>query len=271
MSEFLIRFGEGFNWGYSPITQIGEKPADVGINFGILKLRAGDRYSGNAAFEEALLLMSGSVMFRFGDTESTVSRSSIFEENPFVLHHAAGSSVRVIAQLDSELAIFQVPNSKEFSTMLFDSKNMLESEHRDKGLLDDTSYRIVRTVFDLRNRPNALLVLGEVINFPGRWSSYPPHHHPQPEIYHYRFTHPHGYGHCEIGEQVLKVREFDTVKILDLRDHSQVAAPGYGMYYLWVIRHLAGNPYTIPEFTEEHRWLKSPDAEVWRPSVMSSR
>ena len=85
-------------------------------------------------------------------------------------------------------------------------------------------------------------VLGEVVTMPGRWSSYPPHHHPQPEIYHYRFTRPQGYGHAELGDDVLKVKQFDTVKIFDGNDHAQCAAPGYGMYYSWVIRHLPDNP-----------------------------
>ena len=70
---------------------------------------------------------------------------------------------------------------------------------------------------------------------PGRWSSYPPHHHPQPEIYHYRFTMPQGYGHRRDWRPVVKVRhmirsEFRLGSIM-----RQCAAPGYGMYYSWVI------------------------------------
>jgi 5-deoxy-glucuronate isomerase len=124
----------------------------------------------------------------------------------------------------------------------------------------------VRTIFDGTTAdPNAELVLGEVITFQGGWSSYPPHHHPQAEIYHYRFTEPQGYGHAELGETVLKVRNYDTVKILDEKDHAQCAAPGYGMYYSWVIRHLPDNPYTVPEFTEEHAWIMNPDSQYWDP------
>ena len=96
--------------------------------------------------------------------------------------------------------------------------------------------------------------------------SRPPHHHAQPEIYHYRFTEPQGYGHGELGDHVFKVRQFDTLKILDQNDHSQTSAPGYGMYYIWVIRHLPGDPYTVPRFTPEHRWTmeKGADARSWK-------
>lgn len=58
-----------------------------------------------------------------------------------------------------------------------------------------------------------------------------------------------------------KVRQNDTLLIRDGQDHPQVAAPGYGMYYLWVIRHLPGNHYTIPELTEEHQWANEPGAD----------
>ncbi len=49
-------------------------------------------------------------------------------------------------------------------------------------------------MFDLDNAPQSNLVMGEVFNQPGRWSSYPPHHHPQPEVYYYQFEHPEGFG-----------------------------------------------------------------------------
>jgi 5-deoxy-glucuronate isomerase len=38
------------------------------------------------------------------------------------------------------------------------------------------------------------MVLGEVVNLPGKWSSYPPHGHPQPEVYFYHFEKPQGFG-----------------------------------------------------------------------------
>ena len=42
MSDFFISHPKGFAFGYTPITKIGETVHDTGINFGILKLKAGD-------------------------------------------------------------------------------------------------------------------------------------------------------------------------------------------------------------------------------------
>jgi 5-deoxy-glucuronate isomerase len=37
------------------------------------------------------------------------------------------------------------------------------------------------------------------------------------------------------------------------------------MYYAWVIRHLPGQKYDVPEFTEEHAWTMKPGARIWEP------
>jgi 5-deoxy-glucuronate isomerase len=50
------------------------------------------------------------------------------------------------------------------------------------------------------------------------------------------------------------VQQHDVLAIEPGLDHAQTAAPGYHMYYLWVIRHLDQDPYTGFEYTETHRW-----------------
>lgn len=245
----------GFGWGLTAITRAGETTLDTGMSFGVVRLRPGEIYQPDPSLENACLLLRGEVRFEAEGISSRARRGSFFDENPSVLHLPPGAAGRVESFGEAELLSVETAGQGHFDPRCFGPGDLLETEHRGRGRLEDTAYRMVRTVFDRRNRPGAALVLGEVVNFPGRWSSYPPHHHPQPEIYHYRFEPGQGYGHAELGEAVLKVRHGDTVKIFDGQDHSQVAAPGYRMYYLWVIRHLPGNPYTVPEFTEEHRWL----------------
>src|SRR3990167_1311355 len=265
MSEFLVHHPDGFNPGRTMITRIGE-PHDTGIELSVFKMPRGNKEHFNSTREAAYLLLHGECMLYFDDKICQIARASVFDDDPVVLHSAAHHRLTITAITDCEFVIAEVENTEKFSTQIFDGKNLLENEKRGKGILNDTAYRIVRTVFDARNRPKAKLVIGEVVNAPGCWSSYPQHHHLQPEIYHYRFTEPQGYGHAECGDDVFKVRQYDTYKILNQRDHSQTAAPGYGMYYVWVLRHLDNAIYTAPEFTEEHSWTKNLDANsrVWK-------
>ena len=200
-----IRHPEGFGPGVTPITRSGVARDDTGMDFDIVVMRPGDVIEETSGLETAWLLLSGEAGLAWTGGAATVRRDSIFDEDPIALHLPAGTHARVEALSAVEWARFRTENDAAFPATLFDGSNLLESEDRDKGLWDDAAWRIVRTIFDTRNRPTARLVLGEVINFPGRWSSYPPHHHPHPEIYHYRFTAPQGYGHGELGDEVLKV------------------------------------------------------------------
>jgi 5-deoxy-glucuronate isomerase len=238
---------------------------ETGIEFGVLRLSAGAAEEMRTTHETALLLMSGSATLTLGNRTTEIARASLFDESPSCAHLPADGTIRISARTDCEFTVYRSANRKPFAAKLYAPADTPD-EHRGKGQVGGACLRLVRTIFDRSNSdPNAELVLGEVITLPGRWSSYPPHHHPQPEIYHYRFTHPQGFGHAEHGDAVFKVRHNDTVKILAGNDHAQCAAPGYAMYYAWVIRHLPDNPYTVPEFTAEHRWTMEPGATVWHP------
>ena len=263
MSELVSAYRSGFPLGYTAVTHAAEDL--TGISFGILKLQAGASHQVTTQAETAFLLMSGVVRLSAGGREERFWRQSLFDEGPSCLHVSAGTEIVIAAEEDSELTTYETLNRRQFEPRFYQPAHV-PTEHRGKGQVGDTCYRFVRTIFDRSNAdPNAELVLGEVITMPGRWSSYPPHHHPQPEIYHYRFTMPQGYGHAELGDRVFRVRNYDTIRIPAGLDHAQCAAPGYGMYYSWVIRHLPEKPYTVPEFTAEHRWTMDPEAQFWEP------
>lgn len=266
MTLHLTQHRAGFGPGLTEITRIGETKDDTGIGFAVLRLAPGDSLETTAATETAWLLMEGRVTVTAGDETAMFERASLFDESSSCIHVAAGTRVKLACESACEFTVYTVANAKPFAPRLFSPKDV-PNEHRGAGQVGGACLRFVRTIFDGTNSdPNSEMVLGEVITMPGKWSSYPPHHHPQPEIYHYRFTDPRGFGHAELGDAVLKVRNNDTVKIFGPNDHAQVAAPGYGMYYAWVIRHLPGNRYTVPEFTAEHTWTMKPDADFWKPA-----
>jgi 5-deoxy-glucuronate isomerase len=247
------------------MTWITDHDDPTGIAFGVRRLAAGESLDEIVTGETALLLLDGVVSVGVRERRETLRRGSVFDERPSALHVAAGERVVLEAAGPVELVVCRAQNERPFEPALH-APAEVEDERRGRGVLHDTALRFVRTIFDAESAPpEADLVLGEVVTLPGRWSSYPPHHHPQPEIYHYRFTDPRGYGHAELGDEVVKVRSYDTVAIPAGVDHPQCAAPGYGMYYVWVIRHLPGARYSVPEFDPDHEWVMRPDARTWWP------
>ena len=265
MSGPITEHRAGFSAGWTAITRYDDPHEPTGLGLAVLKLSAGENYREVTPVESAFLLMTGRVTVTLADRSSQLARASLFDEGPSCVHVAAGAEVQLSAETPAELTVYRTGNRRTFDSRIFLPSDTVD-EQRGKGQVGGACLRLVRTIFDRSNSDaSAELVLGEVITLPGRWSSYPPHHHPQPEIYHYRFAHPQGYGHAELGDAVFKVRAHDTIKILAGNDHAQCAAPGYPMYYSWVIRHLQNNPYTVPEFTAEHRWTMQPDAALWHP------
>ncbi|MEX2682150.1 MAG: 5-deoxy-glucuronate isomerase [Candidatus Sigynarchaeota archaeon] len=267
----------GMNW----VVKIDELPWDdprnAKMDFAILLLEKSQTIVIDQPLEKAFLLLKGDAVLSWKDMitgkviEKNVKRASFFDEDPHCLHVPASVAVTITsaASVQSELAIFMTRNETSFSPKLY-LPSECRSEQRGEGTMRETSTRIVRTIFDIDNAPDAKLVLGEVINYPGKWSSYPPHKHPQPEIYHYRFLPENGFGFCMLGEDVVKVKHGDTVKIFGV-EHPQTAGPGYAMFYIWAIRHLDGNPYGAkfgtPIFDPEHAWVmkKENDDKIWPP------
>lgn len=249
-----------------PICREGVSSAGSGfaslMDFEIRRLLRSDRVEEIAAKETLWVLLNGEARVTLRGKESVVSRHSLFDQGPTAVHCGAGE--RLVIAGPSEWAIVRTTHAGTRDARLY-RETEFTSEDRGAGLAQGACRRLVRTIFDYSTRPDSALVVGEVVNFPGRWSTYPPHHHDQPEIYHYRFTKPQGYGHAELGEEVFKVHHGDTITIPGGLDHSQVSAPGYGMYYLWVIRHLPRRPYKGFTFTPEHKWLLDPKNQGWQP------
>ena len=249
--------------GYTEISAIGGMHGDMGMDFGALRLKKGETFEDTRPLEKAYLLVYGEISIAAGAEEKVFSRGNCFDVGPYVLHVDRNTAVtiRAIAE-DSEVCVMRAENDTSFPTEWYSPADTAD-EYRGAGLMKDTSTRIVRTVFDNRNAPHSNLVLGEVIGFPGKWSSYPPHHHPQPEIYYYKSNPENGFGYAELGEDVVKVHTNDTVFIRPGLTHPHCTPPGYALWYLWVIRHLDGAPYITPTFVPEHLWVQEKDAKYW--------
>lgn len=209
--------------------------------------------------ETAILLLAGEVEFAFEGRREKGSRRSVFLDKPYCLHCCKGKEMEVCAVTESRLLIQQTTNPREFATTFY-TPEMCNLEEFGKEKWNGTAHRQVLTVFDYSNEPWSNLVMGEVFHKPGRWSSYPPHFHPQPELYYYEFDKPQGFGVGFNGDECYKVEDQSYLAITPMHSHQQVAAPGYNMYFAWLIRHLDGDPWEKTRIdVPEHSWLN--DAE----------
>ncbi|RKX86935.1 MAG: 5-deoxyglucuronate isomerase, partial [Spirochaetes bacterium] len=61
------------------------------------------------------------------------------------------------------------------------------------------------------------------------------------------------------------VKNGDTTLIEPNRTHSQAAAPGYAMYYIWMIPHLPNDRWlpTTRYYRKEHKWLLDDNVKIW--------
>ncbi|MFA5570581.1 MAG: 5-deoxy-glucuronate isomerase [Sphaerochaetaceae bacterium] len=253
-----------FARGYNAITELDGKHSDVLLDFGILVLEAGDTYDCQLPLERAYLLIKGDVTFSWEDQNVQAARYSVFDEEPSVLHVPTKVAVTIKASTYSELAVERSRNDKVFASKFYAPKDT-RSDIFGGGVLNEASIRTVRTVFDGETNPDSNMVLGEVINHPGKWSSYPPHDHPHPEIYHYRFFPKQGFGISIFEEDPHFVQDGDTSLIEPNKTHSQVAAAGYAMYYIWMIPHLPHDRWlpTTRYFAKQHEWMLEKDVKIW--------
>src|SRR5438093_139519 len=258
MTGGLLRsdFRPDAHLGYRLVLSFEQEP-ETGMTLGTWMLAPEELVLiGSADSETAVLAFSGTGFLACAGRKLAFSRPNWVETAPTVIHCGAGNSIEIFnaGKIPVEALIVQTRNPRKFPARYYEATD-IQIEHRGRGILQETCHRIVRLVFDDGNGPQeSNLVLGEVVNFAGRWSSYPPHSHPQPEIYYYRFDPPNGYGYGELGDEVFKVRGGDLLAITNCRSHCQVSAPGYNMYYLWAVRHLEENRYNGFTFDPEHAW-----------------
>lgn len=247
--------------GYNPYMEIGHTDCNTGMDVGLLVMEEGDIFElCEAEKEVAVDLLEGKVVFAWDDQALEADRPDTFHYDAYCLHVCKGSKISIKALNHAELYIQKTYNDRTFDAKMYTKDNMLLQQAGKNGELMGCMRREIKTFFDYESAPWSNMVLGEVQNFPGKWSSYPPHHHPQPEIYFYRFDYPDGFGAGFANGQVYHTKHNGCL-VINHSFHSQVCAPGYAMIYMWGIRHLPDDPWRKTRIDDpEHAWLWKPDA-----------
>lgn len=258
-----IRQTKPFQPGYTAITALDGAHSEMLMDFGILRLTKNMTFCDEKPLERVFVLLYGEIELTIDGKTVTGKRGSYTNETIWSanLPKGAAATIRGVAE-NSEIAVVRTENGRQFAPVLRFGKDIVE-EVRGKGSMNEAGTRIVRTAQDVRLSPDSNLMFGEDMHYPGKWSGFPSHSHRQPEIYFYKFYPENGFGLLRLGDDGVLLEHNDTVLIKPNLVHPQVAAPGYAMYYLWVIRHLDGDPYIKPDFEQQHLWVERPGAKYW--------
>ena len=244
-----------FENGVKVLSTAGDAVNDMMMNITVYRMKAGEERAFLREKEEmAVLLVTGDVTFSWNGQTKTGHRDSFIEEGPYCLHTPKGVAVTVRANFDSEVLVQTTENLRNFDPVFYRPEDCRDDIFG-LDVFDNKMKRTVRTVFDYKNSPYSNMVNGEVINHQGGWSSYTPHHHPQPEVYYYRYERPEGFGACFLGDEVYKIKDGSCACIPGGVTHPQVTAPAFPMYYCWMIRHLEGNPWTDRIVDPRYTWI----------------
>ena len=201
--------------------------------------------------EVAVLILCGKLEFQ-KPIKKIISRPNVFDFLPTALHVSRLENVRIKCLDYCEVLVQKTTNKK-----LFDYTFYNETTQKDlcSDQLNERDHRLIRTIFDYDSAPYSNMVLGEVITLAGNWSSFLPHSHRQPEVYYYKFDHKNGFGGCFIGDESFIIKNESYACIPGGENHPQCTAPGYRMYYCWMIRHLENDPWNERIIDDKHLHL----------------
>jgi len=249
--------------GYTALVKPGRDGIDL-IELGMLRQPAGSTYRGTSEGEVCLVLLGGLANVSAGETQfiSVGSRSNVFGGRATAVHIPPGHKFKLEAIAPIEAVVIRTPSDLAGEPRLIGPERVKVST-RGK----EANERQVHDIIDA-NFPSKSLLVGETFSGPGKWSSYPPHKHDtmnppeetrMEEVYFFKISPPQGFGMQRIYspekqfDQTYIVKDNSLVK-LPFGYHPVAAAPGYSLYYLWV---LAGEPRNYVLYDDpEHKWVK---------------
>lgn len=241
------------------------------IEFGIFRGSAGDEFTLETAdYEAALVILSGRCSLQVdGESYPSVGRRrSVFEGNAWSVYLPNHKHVRLQALEDAEVAVAKTQVQANGSHRIIRPEDVTV---RDVGVWNWR--RDVKDIVDGRV-PASRLLVGETINPPGNWSSWPPHKHDVDnyphetkleELYLFKVQPTSSFGLARVFtaegdvDETFLVRD-NSLLLIPKGYHPIAAAPGTRVYYLWV---LAGErreliPYTAPEY----RWMNDTESVI---------
>jgi 5-deoxy-glucuronate isomerase len=250
--------------GFTRISTIGDGDLKL-TEFGIINLKKGEAYEDKTGTSEVVLIVLGGKCSVSGDGfsfESVGERANVFSGKPHSLYIPYGKNYKITGTTDVEIAWTASPSTLKIEPYMI-APGQVKEVHLGKENYQRDAYLILTEEFQ-----SSHFFIGEAFVPSGNHASYPPHRHEfdnlpvevdMEEVYLFRFNPAQGYGIQKIYTDDRKVDFTCTVKendttLIPRGYHPVINAPGYTMYYLWI---MAGknNRKFLSVVDPEHKWM----------------
>jgi 5-deoxy-glucuronate isomerase len=260
--KFLVQYTP--KEGYVPVIRRGREDIRF-LELGMLNLPAGGRYRSKSDGEEiCLVVLGGLAHVKVGEIrfDAIGGRANVFAGRATAVYIPTGLKFAVEAVSAVEAALCRAPSDLAGEPRLIGPEKVKVAVRGREGFKREV-HDIIEPAFPAKH-----LLVGETFNTAGEWSSYPPHKHDRAaypeeskmeEVYLFKVDPPQGFGlqrfySPERGVDTAVVLQHNSVTRIPWGYHPVAAAPGYRLYYLWM---LAGEDrnYALAD-DPAHAWVK---------------
>ncbi len=246
------------------------------IGFDLIRLNPGESVEQESGeYELGLVILSGNCDMKAGEFSAANlgNRRNVFDGKATTVYVPRDTKYTVTANGYGmlEIGVCKVKADKKYEPFVVEPSDIV-TEHRGKLNWQRDVNDIITSKYEGRVDK---IVLGETYGCAGQWSSYPSHKHDtdnmpyevnMEEIYHFKVNPGQGFGiqvmyndDMSLKESYI-VRDGDSVAIKE-GYHPVAAAPGYSVYYLWVMAGNSGRKLT-PCDDPRHAWVKAVEKMV---------
>lgn len=253
--------------GYKQIVELGAATEYTGL--GLLTLDAGEKtvLRTKPNEESALIILSGKcdIIVEGRTFHDLGGRKDVFSGRATAVYIPINTGYEITALSEGvKIAVTSALAQKKYAAFVVTPKEVVVNHRGVMNWQRDVHDIIVESGEGRVDR----IVVGETFTYPGNWSSYPSHKHDVynppyesklDEIYYFRVKPATGFGIQVLYNDDLTLREAYMIKDGDTVAipkgyHPVAAAPGYQVYYLWVMAGGYGRTLT-PHDDPNHAWL----------------
>jgi 5-deoxy-glucuronate isomerase len=219
------------------------------LDFTLLKLEAGQAWSGESGDREILaVVLGGRADFTIGAEKfpAVGGRPNVFAGKPHSVYIPAGSTVTIEAVGPVEIALPSAPSDLDVPPYVIEPARVADGRWGAANF--GRTYHQILTEISQPDLPAGRLIVGETYTPSGNWSTYPPHRHKvdnlpaeaaHEEMYYFRVNPGDGFGICRMYtdegyEENFTARDHG-MQMMPEGYHTVVSAPGYTTYYLWFL------------------------------------